>query len=251
MPKVFIAGLIQLCAFIILIGVVWLLPLFIQPPFNPLYLALLMGTVALALSWVFKLPSWWFLLQFIFPTSMYWALNANITPLVSLGIFVAIWLFFSNSFKNRVPLYLTNSVTREALLPTIEGREEAKFLDLGSGLGGNVVFMSQQNQVAQSVGVETAPMPYLVSKLYTFFAGGEIWAKDLWKMELNEFDVVYAFLSPEPMEALWQKVLAEMPINSLFISNSFAVPDIEASEIWALPDQRETHLYLYNLRDFK
>jgi hypothetical protein len=37
-------------------------------------------------------------------------------------------------------------------------------------------------------------------------------------------NVVYAFLSPAPMAALWEKVRQEMPPGSLFISNSFAVP---------------------------
>ena len=38
------------------------------------------------------------------------------------------------------------------------------------------------------------------------------------------FDVVYAFLSPVPMPALWSKVCREMRPGSRFISHSFEVP---------------------------
>jgi hypothetical protein len=47
------------------------------------------------------------------------------------------------------------------------------------------------------------------------------------------------------MPALWQKVRAEMRPGSLFISNSFAVPDVEASYVLEVDDERHTRLYCY------
>ena len=57
--------------------------------------------------------------------------------------------------------------------------------------------------------------------------------------------MVYAFLSPVPMTALWNKVEKEMKPGGLFISNSFPVPDIEPSEIVEVDDERQTQLYCY------
>ena len=70
---------------------------------------------------------------------------------------------------------------------------------------------------------------------------------DICKTELAYYDVVYAFLSPEPMPRLWEKVKDEMLPGSIFVSNSFAVPNIEPSEIWELSDERKTVLYIYIL----
>ncbi len=250
MPKVVIAGLIQLVSFILLIIIVWLLPMLISPPYNPLFLSLGMGLIAVSFSVWFKLPRWWFLLQFIFPLAIYLALDSALTPLFSLIAFLALWLIFSNSFKDRVPLYLTNNMTREALKDLASSIDNVRFIDLGSGLGGNVVYMSKLDKVTESIGVETAPLPYLISKIYSKLAGGEILAQDLWKVNLQNFNLVYAFLSPEPMEKLWLKVRSEMLPDTIFVANSFAVPNIEPSEIWQLADSRKTHLYIYKLKDF-
>jgi hypothetical protein len=38
--------------------------------------------------------------------------------------------------------------------------------------------------------------------------------------------MVYAFLSPEPMSALWAKANKEMKPGRRFISHSFAVPGV-------------------------
>jgi hypothetical protein len=172
-------------------------------------------------------------------------------PLWALLLFAVLWLLFSNALKERVPLYLTNQTTRQALkkmAKSLHGTQgKVRFLDLGCGLGGNVVFMSQQRGVAHSTGVETAPIPYLFSKFASWIRGGEILAQDIWKTDLSHYTLVYAFLSPEPMPKLWQKVADEMQKGSVFISNSFAVPDKEADEIWQLSDARQTILYVYRL----
>ena len=69
----------------------------------------------------------------------------------------------------------------------------------------------------------------------------------LWKTSLTDMDVVYAFLSPVPMAELWEKARAEMRPGSLFVSNSFAVPDVVPSEVIAVDDARQTQLYCYRL----
>ena len=95
-------------------------------------------------------------------------------------------------------------------------------------------------------GVENAPAVYLAARLLSAVTGrGEIRRGDLWKTDVAQEDMVYAFLSPAPMAALWQKLKTEMKPGSLFVSNSFAVPDVDPDEIWELQDARKTKLYLY------
>jgi hypothetical protein len=250
-PIIFLAVLIQAIAFGCLVALVWLLPLLIEPPYNPLFLSLIMGLMATLFSYLIKLPKWWLWLQLFFPIIAYLVIREELNPLYGLLIFVLLLLIFSNSFVNRVPLYLTNTKTRLALSKLIKDLSEVNFIDLGSGLGGNVVYMFKQPQVKTSVGVETAPLPYLLSKINCFLNGGEIYAEDLWTTSLQNFNLVYVFLSPQPMPKLWQKIVVEMDKDSVLVSNSFSIPGVTPSEIWELSDRRKTNLYIYYLKDFK
>ena len=47
------------------------------------------------------------------------------------------------------------------------------------------------------------------------------------------------------MPRLYEKVVAEMKPDTLFISNSFVVPDNSADEIAEVDDARETKLHLW------
>ncbi len=247
MPKIVTAIAVQLLVLGFLAAGVYLASLIVEPPYPDWLLVILQGAGAAILTAKFGLPSWWRWIQFLMPVALYVGLLSGFDPLWALVLFVVVWLVFSNAFKERVPLYLTNETTRQALKTLVKAKQDIHFLDLGCGLGGNVTFMSQLKAVSESHGVETAPIPYLLSKVYTFFRGGQTFAMDLWKTDLAYYDVVYAFLSPEPMPKLWKKVKDEMVPGSTFVSNSFAIPDVEPSEIWELSDSRKTILYIYQL----
>ena len=251
LPKIFVALLVQLAASAMLAIGVLLSSYLISPPYPFWLLAIVQGLFAAYLSPKFGLPDWWRIIHLLFPIGLYFGLSWALDPLIALGLFVLVILVFSNTFIDRVPLYLSNDTTRQALKKLIENKDQIRFIDLGSGLGGNVAFMSQQTNVKTSVGVETAPLPYLISKLLSLFRGGHIHAQNIWHTDLANYDFVYAFLSPEPMAKLWQKALAEMPENSVFVSNSFAVPEVSPTEVWELADKRETELYIYKISDYK
>lgn len=247
LPKIVLAMLIQvLVLFVVAVGV-YLAPAIVNPPYPYWLLVFIQASLAALVSCKLGLPCWWRWIQFFIPIGLYLGVLFKFDPIWALVIFIVVWLVFANAFKERVPLYLTNSTTREALKNLVKRKRRIRFLDLGCGLGGNVAYMSQLKQVAESHGVETAPLPYVVSKLVTVFRGGQTFAMDLWKTELAYYDVVYAFLSPEPMPQLWKKVKEEMLPGSVFVSNSFAVPGIEPSEVWELSDRRKTILYIYQL----
>lgn len=293
MPKVVLALLAQFAGLLSLFGLVSIAPNWIEPPYGAFWLVLGQSFLALGFTIVSRMNRWWWLIQFSLPWLWYWALLAEFDPWLSLGLFVLIVLVFANAFSDRVPLYLTNTMTRKALkkiaLEELDVYRPVKFLDVGSGLGGNVFYMANLPKVVQSTGVETAPIPLFIalfkqwlnqwrnngriakftsrSKAAPLSDNGRqndlpqsqsnkpslksrILGQDLWKHSLIEYDLVYAFLSPEPMPKLWQKVLMEMPENGLFVSNSFPVPGVEPSDIWQLNDSRQTILYLYKVGDF-
>lgn len=263
MSKVLRALLIQLLVFAFLAAGVSVLPALLSPPYPIWALVLVQAMLAALLSCKLGLPCWWRWIQFLIPWGLFVAFEVDVNPWFGLGAFVLLWLIFANVSRERVPLYLTNHTTRQALKTLIEQEGESgfdkagdalrpslrpvTFIDLGCGLGGNVAFMAQQPEVKRSVGVETAPIPYLLAWIFTRFKGGQVFAQDIWRTPLHDYNLVYAFLSTEPMPRLWQKITQEMQPGSLFISNSFPVPDIEPTEIWELPDTRQTQLFIYRL----
>jgi len=249
LPKIVLALLIQFFVLGILAIGVWVVHYWIAPPY-PLWLLVgLQGLLAAVLSCKLGLPCWWRWIQFFLPVGLYLGISFQLGGIWALVGFLLLYLVFFNASKERVPLYLSNDTTREALKTLAEKYQEVRFLDLGSGLGGTVAFMSQLPNVERADGVETAPLPYLLSKILTTLKGGEIYWMSLWKADLSQYNLVYAFLSPEPMPKLWHKVITEMQSGAIFVTNSFAVPDVKPTEIWELEDSRQTKLFIYQIED--
>jgi len=205
------------------------------------------SVVAALVTKFLGLPVWWVWISLCFPSALILALNAGDLPAWPFGAgFVVLYLVFSNTARERVPLYLTNRPTTDALLSLMRQRGAIRFTDLGSGLGGVVRALDGEGR--RAAGVESAPMVWLVSAVLSKLQGrGQILRQDIWSTDISDEDIVYVFLSPEPMPQLYEKAQREMKPGSLLVSNSFAVPDVEASEIWELADRRKTRLYLYDM----
>ncbi|MDH4440594.1 MAG: class I SAM-dependent methyltransferase [Rhizobium sp.] len=208
---------------------------------------LLQGLLAAAICRLLGLAVWWLVIAFVFPLALVGALLAGNLPAWPFGLaFLVMSLVFSNTARGRVPLYLTNGPTADALSDLMTEKGVTRFLDLGCGLGGVVRAVAKGNASRRARGVENAPAVFLAARLLSRLSGaGQIRRQDLFSTDVSEEDVVYAFLSPEPMAALWAKLSAEMKPGSLFVSNSFAVPDRDPDETWTLTDRRGTVLYLY------
>ncbi|WP_394688929.1 hypothetical protein [Hoeflea sp.] len=239
------AGLIVFAARMVLSVWAWEASLNVQILF---WSSLAAQSIAAAvISRLIGLPVWWIWIGFCFPAAVTLALNAGDLPAWPFGVaFVGLYLFFSNTARERVPLYLSNQRTADALLSLMQQRGGRRFIDLGSGLGGVVRALAGSGRVAR--GVETAPMVWLMSAIVSKLTGrGRILRQDMWSTHLGQEDLVYMFLSTEPMSALYEKAKAEMKPGSLLVSNSFPVPGIEPDEVWELPDRRKTKLYLYKM----
>lgn len=202
---------------------------------------------AAAVTKLLGMPVWWVWISLCFPAALVLAINAGDLPAWPFGIgFVVLYLVFSNTARERVPLYLTNRQTTGALLSLMQQRGAKRFVDLGSGLGGVVRALDGEDRQAR--GVESAPMVWFVSVVLSKIERrGQILRQDIWSADISDADIVYAFLSPEPMPQLFDKARREMKPGSLLVSNSFAVPGVDATEIWELVDRRKTRLYLYEM----
>lgn len=238
-------------AFLLVHLVVYALARFSAFPYHasPWAGAALVGAVAaLAGAWL-RLEAWWLALLALFPAAT-WAVATLALPrwLWPVLLLATIALYWSVS-STRVPLYLSGAKARAALLALLPPPGTAfRCIDLGSGLGGVTLALARARPEGSFTGVELAPLPAFIGWLRSRRArppNARLARASLWEQPLGDYDVVYAFLSPVPMPALWEKARAEMRPGSQLISNSFAVPGVEPERVIEVGDLRGARLFVY------
>ena len=215
----------------------------------PLQHALCAGAVAAALGWAWQLPRWWLPINFLFMPGLVTMLSLALAAYWYLAAFALLLLVYWSVARTRVPLYLSSRKAWQAVAQRLP--PGAVVADLGSGLGGLLRYLAQQRPDGRYMGMEIAPLPFLLSWLRMRLCSGcyEIRWGSLWQADLHSFDVVYAYLSPVPMSDLWRKIQHEMRPGTLFISNTFQVPGIEPDDVVRLDDLHQSRLYIYRLRE--
>jgi len=207
--------------------------------------------IAASSAWMLRSARWWLPMHLGFLPAVVLAhgltRQLGLHPAWYLAAFVLLLLIYWTSFRTQVPLYLSNRATAQTvghLLPT----GPARMLDIGAGTGSLLRPLAQARPDCQFTGIELAPAPWLLGRLLAAGASNIDWRRnDLFAPSWADYDVVYAFLSPVPMPAVWAKAQAEMKPGSLLVSNSFAVPGIDPEQRIEVTDRRGTQLYLYRI----
>lgn len=248
-----LGGLLAVLVMLIAIG--QLLPLSLQQlaALAPVHflLAMLQGAGAALIAYRQRAPRWWLAIHLGFAPLALAVQWLAIDPRWFLAGFILLFLVFWRTDQSRVPLYLSNRATALELvrqLPAIPCR----VLDLGCGTGGLLCRLAQARPDCRFVGIEHAPLTWLVAWLRTRgLANIVVRRADFWTAALGDYDLVYAFLSPAPMLRLGRQASADMAPGSLLISNSFAIPvaipGVTLEEIISVTDRRATRLYRYRI----
>lgn len=211
----------------------------------PFLLALLQGGIAAAISLKQPVPLWWLPIHLFFVPLALMVQRLDIAPGWFLGGFVLLLMIFWRTDKSRVPLFLSNRQTAAALAGLLPATP-CRVIDLGCGDGGLLRRISRTRPDCQFIGIEHAPLPWLVARLGSLHLGNlAIRHGDFWDEPLGSYELVYAFLSPAPMARLWKKASSEMAAGSALVSNSFAIPDVAPDRVISVGDRRATRLYLY------
>lgn len=193
--------------------------------------------IAVALGIALRQPRWWWLIHALFlPLAMLlrplpvpawaWALAL----LLAFGV-------FGRVDRSRVPLFLSGNAALDALEPLLPA--EGELIDLGAGVG-TVLARFGTRPGLRVTGVEHAWLPWLLGWLRLRLAGNpaRLLRGALEDVDLGRADVVYAFLSPAMMPALWAQARAGMRPGALLVSHCFDVPGVPPTRVIDVPGGR-------------
>jgi hypothetical protein len=228
-------------------GIAFLNAYTLAAPIPLLWFCVLQACVASLCSILLQDEIWWRYIHFIFPISAYATHQLALPSLTYLFAFLFLLILFTASFKNRVPYFPSKKPVWERVHAFLQSRNATSLIDLGSGLGGLVLHLKQKNPALTVIGIELAPLPWLISLLRKVFtrSKAKFLIGDYEALNFGQYDAIFAYLSPAPMEDLYAKALREMRKDTLFLSHEFAVPNINPSYVLDSPtDESTTYVYV-------
>lgn len=191
-----------------------------------LHAALLQGLLAAALSWKLGLARWWLPIQLLFPLALLAGLALRLPPwLAGVAFFILLGWYWS-TYRTQVPYYPSNRAVWQAVLAQLPQGRALRVIDIGSGLGGFTLHLARERAESEVTGIELAPVPWLVSRLRAVLAGSRarFVRGDYEQLDFADYDLVFAYLSPAAMPALWRKAQREMRPGTLLASYEFQIP---------------------------
>lgn len=199
---------------------------------NLLQAALAQGALAAALSFR-RLPSWWLPIQAALPLSLAATDMLQLPAWLFLIAFLSLLVLYWTTFQTRVPYYPSSPAAWDKVQGLLPLRS-VHAIDIGSGFGGLMLDSAKKRPDCLFTGVELAPLPWLVSVIRAQLADARGEAapvflrRDYRSLNLADYDVVFAYLSPAAMPALWKQARTQMRASTMLLSYEFEVPGVAA-----------------------
>lgn len=222
-----VALLIQVSSAVILLFLLRVCVQFVHLKIDLLVAALLQGLIAACVTRLRGLASWWVLIQLLFPSAILLTLSLHIPPAVFLFAFLLFVALYWSCFRTQVPYYPSSHFAEQTILALLPQRPGLRVIDIGSGLGGLVINLAILRPDSEFIGIEIAPLPWFISYCRGRF--GRVHAQfirgDYQMLDFACFDVVFAYLSPAAMTALWHQARMEMRSGGLLLSYEFMITE--------------------------
>lgn len=221
-----LALIIQGVALALVASFSWLLLTHTTLSLTVMAVVIAQGCLALLISSLCAMAAWWRAIQFVFPIMVWLMLGLHLSAYVYLAGFLITLSIYWTTFRTQVPFYPSGPRVWqrvEAMLPL--GRP-VNMIDIGSGLGGLVMHMAKARPESAICGMEVAPLPWLISIISARLTGSAagFMLGDYRRLDFSRYDIVFAYLSPAAMPALWQKAQKEMRPGSMLLSYEFDIP---------------------------
>lgn len=238
-PPAVLAFFIQLAA-IVMVWATYQLCWWLGWGDAPLWgLFLMQGVFASVLAVVLAMAVWWRWIHGLFPLAILVMLQWQLPAWLYLLAFIFTVALFWSTYRTQVPFYPSLPATWRKVKELIPEGKMVRVLDIGSGMGGLVLYLSRERPHAHCVGIELAPLPWLISVLFGVLKKSPATFKygDYQAVKLSEYDIVFAYLSPAAMPDLWRKAELEMRAGSLLISYEFEIPGVTPK--WQIQERQD------------
>ena len=217
------AALIQLLALLPTAAIAWLLARY-GMALSVTMIALLQGVTAALITCKVNLAPWWRVIELLFPLAALEMHALHLPPVIFLLLFVLLLGMYWSTFRTQVPFYPSSPSVWDAVAQLLPERP-VRLIDIGSGLGGLALALARKRPDSAFFGIELAPFPWLFSYLRARLTGSaaRFVRGDYEQLDFSGYDVVFAYLSPAAMEALWRKAQKEMRSGTMLISYEFLI----------------------------
>jgi hypothetical protein len=243
-----VSVLVQMSAFATVLLSVLAIHYIIQFQFSIFSIVLMQAIIASGLSMLVGMARWWRWIHFCFPLAL-WGMSMWQVPneLYMIGFLMTLSLYWT-TFRSQVPFYPSRPNVWRKVSELVPEDKAIRMIDIGSGLGDLSMHLAKSKPNSQIEGIEIAPLPWFISKLRAIFKGSSATFKlgDYNQLSFADYDVVFAYLSPAAMPALWQKAQQEMQAGSMLISYEFDIPGANAS-LCIKGEKQSSNLYVWKL----
>lgn len=191
-----------------------------------IYLIVMQAIIAMQLSRWCEQAQWWRYIHAAFPLAIGLMSQLHVPNGVYLAGFVVTLSLYWTAFRTQVPFYPSRPAVWQDVAKWIPESKPIRMIDIGSGLGDLVMHIAKHRPKSQLLGIEIAPMPWAISAIRAKWRRSSAQFKlgDYRELDFSQYDVIFAYLSPAAMLALWEKANREMQTGSLLMSYEFEIP---------------------------
>lgn len=247
-PPAALALLIQLFSLLLCLSTAFFLESHLGYSFPIFVYVSSLAALAAFFSFLVNMDWWWRAIQFFFPIMVVVFASIKIPSYFYLTAFIVLALVYWSSFRTQVPYFPSKPSLLPAILNLLPPEKSIKFIDVGSGLGGLLIELSNAKVSSHFFGVEIAPLPWFVSFLRGKYCKSTVrfLFGNYEKLHFSEYDFVFAYLSPAAMPELWIKAKREMRSGAVLLSYEFTIPNV-APDLCVNMDSNDPTLYLWRI----
>ncbi|WP_137719251.1 class I SAM-dependent methyltransferase [Methylobacillus flagellatus] len=224
-----------------------MLLLFGVPDQHPVLFLAAQGAIALTLACLLGLAWWWRGMLLLFPLVVYTVQQLALPSAFYLVLFLLFLTLYWSTYRTQVPFYPSRLPVWRQVTQLLPAEGEVHMIDIGSGLGDLAMHVAAQRPCARVTGIEIAPLPWLLSWLRARWrrSAAAFTRGDYQVLDFARYDLVFAYLSPAVMPALWQKASREMRAGSQLVSYEFDIPGAPAPSCAVRPLPDKPALYIW------
>ena len=217
-----------------------------------LHLVVAQSIIAMLLSVLIGMDNWWRWIHAGFPLAGWAMAQWHIPNELYLAAFLISLSLYWTTFRTQVPFFTSRPIAWQHVVRLMPTDRPVHLIDIGSGIGDMVMHAAQHgmkiSDKSSFTGIEIAILPWLISYVRASIKRSNAVFRlgDYHQLAFAQYDIVFAYLSPAAMTALWEKASREMRPGSMLISYEFEIPGI-APDVFIPGTNGSPTLYAWNM----